>query len=214
MRLPFTVEQFLQIFKDYNESIFPLQIFFYLMAVAILFVAIKRIEGAGKIINSVLAFFWAWMGIVYHLMFFTTINKAAYVFGGFFILEAVLFFYLGVIKRKLTYRFKPDKSGVIGSTLIIFALIIYPLLGYLFGHVYPVAPTFGVPCPTTIFTFGILLWSDNKIPKIILVVPFLWSILGFSAATNLGIREDIGLLIAGVVAAASLLLKTKVADFS
>jgi hypothetical protein len=31
-----------------------------------------------------------------------------------------------------------------------------------------------------------------------LIIPFLWSLLGFSAAVQLGIREDIGLLVAGL----------------
>ena len=29
MKLPFTTKQFLQVFKDYNDTVFPLQIFFY-----------------------------------------------------------------------------------------------------------------------------------------------------------------------------------------
>ena len=83
MDLPFTVEQFLQVFRNYNQSIFPLQIFFYLLAVTIIFCSVKRIAGADKIVNSILTFLWLWMGIVYHLLFFTTINKAAYLFGSF-----------------------------------------------------------------------------------------------------------------------------------
>jgi hypothetical protein len=55
------------------------------------------------------------------------------------------------------------------------------------------------PCPVTIFTFGLLLLADKRVPKYLLVIPFLWSLLGFSAALALTIREDIGLLIAGVL---------------
>jgi hypothetical protein len=32
-----------------------------------------------------------------------------------------------------------------------------------------------------------------------LVIPFLWSLLGISASYQLGVREDIGLLVAGVL---------------
>jgi hypothetical protein len=207
MNLPFTVEQFLQLFKSYNQSVFPLQFFFYLLALAIVFLSVKKSAGADRIINSILAFFWLWMGIVYHLLFFTTINKAAYLFGSFFIVQGMLFFYFGVIKQKLTYRLTQDKSGVAGAIIVTFALIVYPLLGYLFGHVYPVSPTFGVPCPTTIFTFGVLLWSGRKVPKIILIIPFLWSLIGFSAATTLGIREDTALLVASFITIGVLLFR-------
>jgi Family of unknown function (DUF6064) len=207
MDLPFTVEQFLQVFKNYNQSIFPLQIFFYILAVTIIFCSIKRIAGADKIVNSILTFLWLWMGIVYHLLFFTTINKAAYQFGSFFIVQGMLFFYYGVIKGKLTYSFKQDTIGITGVILVTFALLVYPLLGFLFGHVYPAAPTFGVPCPTTIFTFGILLWCDRKMPKLLLVIPFLWSLIGLSAATILGVREDMALLVASFTTTGILLFR-------
>jgi hypothetical protein len=95
MRLPFTIEQFLQVFKNYNKAIFPMQIVFYLLALTIIFLSIKKIKSADKIINSILVFFWLWMGIVYHMVFFATINKAAYLFGVFFIIQAILFFYYG-----------------------------------------------------------------------------------------------------------------------
>lgn len=39
--------------------------------------------------------------------------------------------------------------GMTGSLLMLYAMMIYPALGYFLGHVYPKAPTFGVPCPTT-----------------------------------------------------------------
>jgi hypothetical protein len=207
MKLPFTVEEFLQIFKDYNQSIFPLQIFFYSLAAAIIFFSAKKIAGADKIINAILTFFWLWMGIVYHIIFFSTINQAAYVFGSLFIVQAMLFFYYGLIKQKLTYKRTPDASRTIGIILITFALIAYPLLSHLSGHFYPAAPTFGVPCPTTIFTFGVLLCSDSKMPKVLLIIPFLWSLLGFSAATTLGIREDFALLVVGVMTTGILLFR-------
>lgn len=207
MKLPFSIKQFLQVFKEYNEAVFPIQIIFYLLAGTIVFFVIKRIAASDKIINSILAFYWLWMGIVYHFLFFGTINKAAYLFGTFFILQGMLFFYFGVIKRKISYRFRRDTLGVLGLIFLLFALFVYPLLGYLFGHVYPAAPTFGVPCPTTIFTFGALLFTDRQIPKMILIVPFLWALLGFSAATTLEIREDTFLIVAGFITTGILLFR-------
>jgi len=62
MKLPFTVEQFLGVFKTYNESIFPLQMLFYLLAGAIVFLSVKTSVWSDKVINSILAFFgygWA-----------------------------------------------------------------------------------------------------------------------------------------------------------
>jgi hypothetical protein len=90
-------------------------------------------------------------------------------------------------------------------------LLIYPVLGYFLGHVYPHSPTFGLPCPTTIFTFGLLLWADNKVPKYLLVIPLLWSLIGFLAAFQLGVLEDVMLLITGLVATTLIWYRDKVA---
>ena len=62
---------------------------------------------------------------------------------------------------------------------------------------------------TTIFTFGILLWTRSKLPKILLGIPLLWSTIGFSGAVSLGIREDIGLLVAGVAGTTMIVIRDK-----
>jgi hypothetical protein len=72
------------------------------------------------------------------------------------------------------------------------------VLGQLSGHSYPYSPTFGLPCPTTIFTFGILLFADKKFNILLLLIPLIWSVIGFGAALNFSVFEDYGLLIAGI----------------
>ena len=66
------------------------------------------------------------------------------------------------------------------------------MLGYFLGHRYPAAPSFGLPCPTTIFTLGLLLWKRDKMPAWLFLIPLLWSAIGFSAALVLGMKEDVG----------------------
>jgi hypothetical protein len=43
-----------------------------------------------------------------------------------------------------------------------------------------------------------LLWSNRKVPLFIIIIPFLWSLVGLSAALSLGMKEDFGLVIAGM----------------
>ncbi len=199
MKAPFTIEQFLHVFRNYNEAIFPIQLIFYLIGAIVIYIVIKPHPLSGKIISGILSFFWLWMGIVYHIVFFSTINKAAYIFGAFFIIQGILFLIFGVVRNKLSFQFQKDTYGITGLILIVFALIIYPVLGYFFGHVYPSSPTFSLPCPTTIFTFGLLLLNIKKRPISLLIIPFIWSIIGFMAALQFGIFEDTGLLVAGIV---------------
>ncbi len=209
MKTPFTLDQFFDVFRDYNETVFPMQVIFYLIGIAAIYLTIKTTARSDKIISGILAFLWLWMGIVYHLVFFKVINKAAYLFGALFILQGILFLTLGIFKPKLSFKLRFDTYGITASALILFALIFYPVLGYFLGHVYPASPTFGLPCPTTIFTFGLLLLTDKKCPVVILIIPFVWSVIGFTAAFNFGVIEDTVLFIAGLITLPMLLIKNR-----
>ncbi len=198
--MPFTAEQFLNIFKAYNTAVFPFQFLILAGALACLLLIIERKSYSNLAISLYLSFLWGWIGVVYHLIFFTRINNAAYIFGALNIVQSLIFFYYGFIKNKLQFRKKRDLRGITGIIIIIYALLIYPALGYLGGHGYPYQPTFGLPCPTTIFTFGILLFTGLKLKWYIYSIPLLWSVIGVNAAFNFGIYEDIGLLVSGITA--------------
>ena len=209
MKIPFTAEQFLEVFRNYNQAVFPMQVIFYLVSVFAIYLAFKPTSKSDKIISGILAFLWLWMGIVYHLIFFTAINKTAYLFGAVFILQGILFLTFGVFQNKLSFKFLSGIYGWLGIVLILFALVVYPVLGYIFGHTYPSSPTFGLPCPTTIFTFGLLLLTYKNCPVAILVIPFIWSVFGFSAAFNFGIMEDTGLIVSGLLCVLMILFRNK-----
>jgi hypothetical protein len=90
--------------------------------------------------------------------------------------------------------------------LIAYALIGYPLIGASLGHRYPAAPTFGLPCPTTIFTLGVLVMG-RPVPRHLLLVPVAWAIVGGFAACRLGVAEDSGLPIAAALVTVVLLAR-------
>lgn len=208
MNLPFTSEQFLRVFTDYNTAIFPLQIVFNLVAI-LLVVLTFREKVPVRFISTVIAVLWLWMGLAYHFMFFASINKAAIIFGSLKIIEALMIFYFGMIKSKISFRFERNIFNYLGLILILYGLLVYPIIGYFNNHIYPASPTFGLPCPTTIFTFGMLLIINKRLPLIILLIPFIWSVIGFTAAFKLGITEDIGLLISGILASTIVILRNR-----
>ena len=207
--MPFSNEQFFDLFKNYNEAIFPLQIVFYALGFLFAALTVIRKPWANITISAGLSFLWLWMGLIYHLLFFSTINKAAYAFGIAFIIQALLFAWYGIIRKKLFFEMHWNRYNITGWILIVFALMVYPIIGYALGHRYPIAPTFGLPCPTTIFTFGMLLLLNRKCPWILLIVPFLWSVIGISAAITLGIYEDIALIVSGLTAATLILMHNR-----
>jgi len=210
--IPFTVDQFLSVFERYNVAVWPAQLVFYALGFLALCLALARKAGFSRAISIILSTFWIWMGLVYHFWFFSSINRAALIFAAFFILQGVLFFVAGVWKSNLRFRFRPDLFGIIGSAFLVYALVIYPALGYWFGHRYPATVTFGLPCPTTIFTFGMFLWTDRRVPFYLLPIPLAWSFIGFWAAVSLGVKEDFGLLVAGLIGSLVIILRDRFSD--
>ena len=208
MQTPFTVEQFLDSFARYNEAVWPAQIVFYLVAAVLVTLAVRSTPTSSRWISRLLALLWAWMGVVYHWGFFASINAAAYLFGGLFLLQAIAFV-AAASRERLLFRFQTDRYGVAGAGMVAYALIFYPIVGTMAGHGYPNGPTFGLPCPTTIATFGLLLWVRGRVPWWLLVIPAAWSLVAFSAAFQLGMAEDYGLLVAGLVGTVAVLRKNR-----
>ena len=199
MQLPFTTEQFYGVFRAYNTAVWPAQVVLVVLAVvAVVLVAFPR-SGSGAGVSAILAFLWAWIGVAYHTAFFADINPLAYGFAAVSVVGALGFLWHGVVRRRLEFRLAADVRTAIGLLLVAFALVVYPVWSVYAGHRYPELPTFGLPCPTTIFTIGILALTVRPYPRSPLVVPVVWSFVGGQAAFLLGVPQDAGLLVAGLV---------------
>jgi len=207
--IPFTSEQFYEVFQAYNLNVWPMQIVLNAMAVLIVFLILKRYAISSRTISGLTGLLWIWCGLVYHIGYFSHVNRAAYGFGILFILQGGLFFLLGFWKKKLIFHFEKNRYGLLGSLFVLYALILYPVIGLMGEHAYPSSPTFGVPCPLTIFTFGILLWTMAPIPFVLLIIPLLWSFIGFNAVLHFGVWQDVGLLLSGLIATYILLMRDK-----
>jgi hypothetical protein len=92
--------------------------------------------------------------------------------------------------------------GVILGSLWLWMGGVYHLV--FFRLINPAASLFGAlfllegsAVPTTIFTLGLLAWVAPPRPWSVLTIPLLWSAVGASAAVQLGVWEDLGLVAAG-----------------
>ena len=56
-------------------------------------------------------------------IFFSTINRAAVVFAALFVSEGLLLLWTGVVQRRIHFHVKADLSGILGLTLITYALL-------------------------------------------------------------------------------------------
>ncbi len=203
MTIPFTPDEFFEVFAAYNERLWPFALALWLLTASSV-VALTRARLVRPwLIPGLLAVHWAWSGLAYHAAFFSRINPVAWVFSGLFLLEAGLFLWYGIVHRRFQVSPGPFFQQALSWGLIAYALF-YPAIALAEGHAFPRLPTFGVPCPTTILTIGFLLAADRTWPRVVAVIPLLWAFIGGSAAFLFGVRADLMLLVAGVALAVDL----------
>jgi len=199
MKTPFTTEQFFEVFEKYNLAVFPGQIILLAMGIAALLLIHSHKEYRNRLIAGFLGILWLWIGVVYHLSFFTSINKAAYGFGGLFILQGI-FFFLETFRNRLAFAFEGTTKDYLGYVFMVFGLVIYPVVSFFLADSPAHTISLGLPCPTTIYTFGLLMVTTSRFPKYLLIIPILWAIIGTGAALNFGVYQDYVMLLAALIA--------------
>lgn len=74
MELPFTTEQFLGVFDDYNRTCIVAVAALWLMAVAVIVHVSRDPSRRSRRLSAYLGALWLWNAVVYHALFFTRIN--------------------------------------------------------------------------------------------------------------------------------------------
>jgi len=136
------------VLQNYSLSIFPAQIIFYLLVVAVLVVFFTQKEKiANRVIKGSFVLFFGWIGIVFFLLLGQELpvhNAQVFLFLSLSVLFAVDFF-------TNTYQFNMPRAGWRKTLMMIgFGLVLaYPLFGVLLerpaSHLI-IPGTF--PCPT------------------------------------------------------------------
>jgi len=196
--LPFTVEQFFGVFRAYNQAVWPVQWVLVALALVALVMAARPNRWSNQVVAAILGGLWLWLGLAYHLAFFSAINPVAYAFAAVSVAGGLAFVWFGVVRRQLRFRVSFQPRGWLGWALVTFSLAIYPAWAVVAGHRFPEFATFGLPCPTTIFTIGMLAFLVPPYPRWPLVAPVLWCFVGAQAAFLLAVPQDLGLLVAAV----------------
>lgn len=195
MGLPFTQSEFLDLFGAYNAALWPaIAVLWLLTAGATILWASGRMNS--RWLSALAVLHWAWSGVAYHAVFFTRINPAAGVFAAGFMVQTFAFLWFGLAKRRLIFDWGKTPRHVLAALFLVGSLV-YPVLVLFSGHEFPRAPIFAVPCPTTLFTAGLLLAAVPPVPRPIFIVPIAWSVIGGSAALIFGMTPDLMLFVAG-----------------
>ncbi len=208
-------EDFYSTLQAYNEAVLPITVISYLLGIIAIYLALKKSSNSSRMISAILGFLWIWSGIVFFAIFYgpmdaeflgQTIPGVWYLGGVLFIIQGILFLVFGVVGDSLSFKFTSSVYSVIGVVLTTYAMIVYPIIGFLTGFSYPRYPVFGTgPCPLTIFTLGFLQWIDRKTPTVIAVIPFVWSLMGIMPILELDLWADVGEMLSGIIGFPSIL---------
>lgn len=197
MQLPFSRTEFFDVFGAYNAALWPAALLLWLVSLGLILAAVRSSHPPHRALSALLGVHWAWSALAYHVTFFAKINPAAWLFGGLFLVQAAAFAWFGVVRRRLRFAAGRSVHHVLAGVLVIYAFA-YPIINLIQGLTFPRVATFGVPCPTTILTLGLLLAAEAP-PWSIAIIPVLWSVIGGSAAFLLGVRADFVLFLAAVL---------------
>jgi len=194
--MPFSLEMLLDYFAVYNERIWPMQLLGYVAGLLVLVPLFRPGKAWNRVVTGVLALLWLWVGLVFWVQAASQMAML-YAPAALFAVQGVLFLN-ALVRGHLTYGPAGRVDTILGLAFVAYALAGYPLVGLGVGHVYPhaaLSPLF--PCPAIVLTFGILLFARGA-PRHLLIIPTLWALSGL-LWLYLGMFEDAGLVIAGVL---------------
>ena len=206
MQMPFTREQFFDLFVAYNETLWPAAVALWIASAVIVALRLSARPSHDRWISALLVAHWVWSALAYHLAFFTRINPAAWLFAALFLAQAALFFRVGVVQRRLAFAPWGNSWAPLAWGFIAYSLA-YPAINAIDHLSLLRIPTFGLPCPTTIFTAGALMLATPRSWSLS-IVPVIWSATGGSAAFLLGVDADVALPIAGIALAIFVVRRT------
>ena len=173
--LLFSPQTYYRLFELYNKDIWPIQFLPLALGAAIPVLVFRKPAWQGRAITAILSASWIWVAWAYHLQRYATINWAAPYSATGFAGEAVLLIWTGIIRGRLVYEAATKLLNRTGLSVFVFALVVHPLIGPMFGQKLVQAELFGTaPDPTVIATLGILLLAANRVFWELLIIPVIW----------------------------------------
>jgi hypothetical protein len=198
--------EFVGLFERYNLAIWPLQIVGHLAGLLVLALMFVRWRHSQRTILAILAPFWIFVGVVFQYAYLRPLYLPGRTFAVLWVSQGVLLAFSAI---RLSGRFTRSTGwcAILGWLAIGYSLVGYPVLGLLLrGSVLRVAWLGGFPCPMAMFTLAVLVMAQGPLPKWLLVVPGFWAIGGL-VPFSWGIREDLGLVILGVLIVGSIVIR-------
>ncbi len=192
-----------EVFAKYNQDWLPVLLVLWaalVICTSVLF--IRATDKTNALPKACLAVIFAWISIV----FFFRYMRSSAVPGGIPMLAISILFAVDIWRNKI--RISLPQAGwkkYVTLSLVIWALGVYTVAGWLSGHPYPAGPMLTAPCPITIFAITLLSTSmktlrTDRIPFTLIFVFLLWwsFFSGLGAPFSFGFYLDFTLFATGL----------------
>ncbi|MEQ1865648.1 MAG: DUF6064 family protein [Micropepsaceae bacterium] len=172
--LLFSPRTYYRLFALYNDAVWPAHI--ATAALGALCLALARRGGAlgTRAVLTVLAALWLWIAWAFHAERFVAINWAAIYYAYAFTLQAALLLWVALVRPPDGTR---AASSPIAFAVALFAILLQPAIGSLFGRDWHQAEVFGLsPDPTAVATLALLAMQARP-PWLLIIFPALWCVM-------------------------------------
>jgi hypothetical protein len=186
----FSPDVYYRTFALYHRRIWPVHLVL-LGFIALVTVAMNRrssdLSRQGRFVALLLAACWLWTGLAFHLGSYAAINWAARYFAVAFVIQAAVLLWFGVIRSRVVIDAGAARAGLIALIVVGIAA---PLAGLLSGRQWDQVELPGLtPDPTAVVTILMLRIAVPRAPRIALVIPMLWCVIGGLTLWALESRE-------------------------
>ena len=197
--LLFSPRTYYRMFELYHAEIWPVHVVVLASLVVIAVLLRREEEWSGRVIAAVLAGWWLWVAVAFHLERYATINWAARYFAALFVIQGLLLLWSGVVRRQFRFELSNQRTAYAAVGLLLVALLLEPIAGLLAGRTWRQLELFGVtPDPTAIATLAFLALSRPPANRVLVVVPVVWCVIGGATLWALGSPEAWVVLVAGI----------------
>ena len=113
--LLFSPRTYYRMFELYHTQVWPIHLVVLGSVVGIVVLLRREEEWRDRAIAGVLAVWWLWVAIAFHLQRYATINWAARYFAALFVIQALLLLWFGVVRGSLRFRLSREPAVIHGG---------------------------------------------------------------------------------------------------
>ncbi len=211
--VPFTAEVLASLHAGINIDLWPLRLLGLAMALAVVVRVWRYRPPDDRFTATVLTIFWLWNGLAYMGHYRAELDWAAPGYGLLFVVEGALLTWFGIVRPRIGFDRAGRSARAMGGMMAVFALVALPLLTWFVTGDPEGAETVGLlPTPTTVFTLGVLVMVGIGAPRILFLLPLVWSAVGGALGWVSGSWLELCLPLAGALALIALFRSGDPAD--